>query len=95
MVIMDIWKIKIGLGPNCQKSFWNGIFVLFKLLLNEHVLKIFTLSFIHMDFVNIFCNISQWHPSWQMTLTTFDIGFDLGLGGLINGWTFASERLQY
>lgn len=29
------------------------------------------------------------------TMTTFDISFDIGLGGFIGGWTFVNERLQY
>jgi hypothetical protein len=28
-------------------------------------------------------------------VTTFDIGFDLGLEGFIGRWTFGSQRLQY
>jgi hypothetical protein len=30
-----------------------------------------------------------------MTLTTFDIGFDVGSGGFIGGCTFGNEKLQY
>jgi hypothetical protein len=35
------------------------LYVFQKLLPNEHVLKIFALSFIHMDFISSFCKISQ------------------------------------
>jgi hypothetical protein len=29
-----------------------------------------------------------------MTLTTFDIGFELGLRGFLSGWTFSNQILQ-
>jgi hypothetical protein len=30
-----------------------------------------------------------------MTLMTFDIAFELGMGGFIGGWAFGNQRLQY
>jgi hypothetical protein len=30
-----------------------------------------------------------------MTLMTFDIGFELGLGSFIGGWAFGNQTLQY
>jgi hypothetical protein len=71
------------------KSPFEMVFVVSqKIVPNEHVLIIFTLAFIHMNFMSNHFKIPTWHPSWQMTLATFDIGFDLvGLGDFIGDWT--------
>ncbi len=54
-----------------------------KFVLNEYALKIFTWIFIHEDFMSFPLRISKWHTSWQMTLKSFDISFNLDLGGLM------------
>jgi hypothetical protein len=69
MVVMDLWRVKIE--PNFQKSFWNGFFVVFeKNVLNEHVVKIFTLAFIHMDFMEFLLKVPNGihHDKWHQQL---------------------------
>jgi hypothetical protein len=57
MIIMDFWQVKIGLN---FKSPFEIDFLLFKKykMFNQHILKIFTLTFIHMDFMGILFKIS-------------------------------------
>jgi len=54
------WKLDL-----IFKSAFEMVFVVFqKIVPNEHVLIIFTLAFIHMNFMSILFKISKWHPSW-------------------------------
>jgi hypothetical protein len=53
---MDFWKVKIG--PNFNSPFEIDFLLFFKKLCLINILKIFTLTFIHMDFMGILFKIS-------------------------------------
>ncbi len=68
MVVMDLWRVKIE--PNFQSPFEMDFFVVFeKIVINEHV-KIFTLAFIHMDFMGFLLEVPNGihHDKWHQQL---------------------------
>ncbi len=75
MVVINFWKAKIGLYV--PKSFLIEKNSLKISLLKEFLKKKSSCTFIHVGFVDFLKKISKLHPPYQMTLMSFDKGFNL------------------